>query len=197
MKAGLVSIAKNIKPVNTPLNNKQIMNLKAGDIVHISGWIFTARDSANQKFSQLIKNGDDLPLELKEQIIFYASPTPAKPGWALGSIGPTSSYRMDPYTPLLLDHGLKGMIGKGSRSEKVIESIKKNIAVYFVVIGGTAALIARSVKKCREIICKDLIGETIYQLYVEKLEVIVAIDCFGMNIYDIGPAKYKESLIHN
>ena len=196
MRTGLVKVYKNIKTINTPLEDTQIVRLKAGELVNISGYVFTARDSANQKFFQLIKNGEGLPIELKGQVLFYAGPTPAKPGNIVGSIGPTSSYRMDPYTPLLLGYGLKGMIGKGSRSLDVINSIKKNKAIYFVVVGGAAALIANSIKKCDEIDFKELKDEVIYKLYLENLTVVVAIDSDGNNIYDIEPPKYQKDNCH-
>src|SRR6056297_1828706 len=189
----MMGIYSRTKKLSTPLENSQILQLTAGDLVEISGYLYTARDSAHQKLFELIKKQAKLPIKLKEQIIFYAGPTPAKPGYPCGSIGPTSSYRMDPYTPLLLEYGLKGMIGKGSRSIEVIESIIKNKAVYFVVIGGTAALIAKNVKQCEEIEFKHLAGEIIYKLYMNNLKAIVAIDAFGNNIYDNEPQKYKSN----
>ena len=189
----MMGIYSRTKKLSTPLENSQILQLTAGDLVEISGYLYTARDSAHQKFFELIKKQEKLPIKLKGQIIFYAGPTPAKPGYPCGSIGPTSSYRMDPYTPLLLEYGLKGMIGKGSRSIEVIESMIKNKAVYFVVIGGTAALIAKNVKQCEEIEFKDLTGEIIYKLYMNNLKAIVAIDAFGNNIYDNEPQKYKSN----
>jgi fumarate hydratase subunit beta len=189
----MIRIYGNTKKLYTPLNNNQITQLTAGDLVEISGYIYTARDSANQKFFELLKNQKKLPIKLEGQIIFYAGPTPAKPGYQCGSIGPTSSYRMDPYTPLLLENGLKGMIGKGSRSREVIESMIKNKAVYFVVIGGTAALIAKNVKQCEEIEFKDLDGEIIYKLYMDNLIAIVAIDTHGNNIYNTEPQKYNRN----
>jgi len=187
-----VEIRKNIKSLSIPLKDRQISELKVGDLVNINGILFTARDSAHQKLFQLIKDGKKLPMDIKGQILFYAGPTPSKPGSPIGSIGPTSSYRMDPFTPLLLEHGLKGMIGKGSRSMEVINSIVKNKAVYFAVIGGTAALVANNVKKCEEIYLNELKGETIYKLSVDNFTAVVAIDSYGNNIYDIEPPKYRN-----
>lgn len=186
MRREAVEFQENIKSISTPLENEEIELLKAGDLVNITGLIFTARDSANKKLFHLIKNSKELPIDIKGQVLFYAAPTPARAGYVVGSIGPTSSFRMDPYTPLLLEHGLKGMIGKGSRSLEVIESIKKNKAVYFAVIGGTAALIAKKVKKCEAVKFSELIDETIYKLFVDNLTVVVAIDSFGNNIYNLN-----------
>jgi len=183
---------KNIIKITTPLDIKKIVNLRAGDFVNITGNIYAARDAAHRRIFEVIKKGQEFSIELKGQIIFYAGPTPAKPGYPCGSVGPTTSYRMDPYTPLLLDRGLKGMIGKGLRSKKVIESIKKNIAVYFAAVGGAAALIARSVKRSEVIALKDLGAEAIYRFYVEDFPAIVVIDSTGNNLYEIEPLKYMK-----
>ena len=187
-------IKKGIKIVS-PLANEQIIKLKIGDLVKISGYLYTARDSAHKKLFELIKKGEKLPIELKGQVIFYAGPTPSKPGYPCGSIGPTSGYRMDPYTPLLLEHGLKGMIGKGLRSKEVIESIKKNKAIYFTVIGWAAALIGKSVKQCKEVFFPELEGEMMYKLFVNNLETIVAIDSKGNNLFELEQKKYEKLVI--
>jgi len=178
--------------ITTPLNEEKVIRLKAGDLVKITGHIYVARDAAHRRIFELIKKGQNLPIELKGQIIFYAGPTPAKPGYPCASVGPTTSYRMDPYTPPLLDRGLKGMIGKGLRSKEVIESIKKNKAIYFAAVGGTAALIARRVKKSEIIAYEDLGAEAIHKFYVEDFPVIVVIDSAGNNLYETEPPKYKK-----
>ncbi len=183
---------KNIIKITTPLDIKEIVNLRAGDFVNITGNIYTARDAAHKRFSELIEKGKKLPMDLKGQIIFYASPTPAKPGHSCGSVGPTTSYRMDPYTPELLERGLKGMIGKGLRSKKVIKSIKKNKAVYFAAVGGAAALITKSIKKSEVIAYEDLEAEAIFRFYVKDFPAIVVIDSGGNNLYEIEPLKYMK-----
>ena len=181
-----------IKKIKTPLTNEVIQDLKAGENVSITGYIYTGRDAAHKRLIELLKEGKKLPIQIKGQIIFYAGPTPVRPGYSCGSVGPTTSYRMDPYTPALLDLGLKGMIGKGLRSKEVIESIKKNKAVYFAAVGGVAALIARSVKKSEVIAYKDLGTEAIYRFYVEDFPVIVVVDSAGNNLYETEPPKYKK-----
>ena len=178
--------------ITTPLNEEKVIQLKTGDFVKIIGYIYTARDAAHKRFFELIKKGKKLSIDLKRQIIFYAGPTPVKPGYSCGSVGPTTSYRMDPYTPSLLEKGLKGMIGKGFRSKEVIDSMKKNKAVYFVAVGGAAALIAKSVKKFEVIAYEDLGTEAIYRFYVEDFPAIVCIDAKGKNLYESEPPKYKK-----
>ena len=181
-----------IKKISTPLNNEKISQLKAGDSVLITGDIYTGRDAAHKRLVELIEKGQELPIDIKGQIIYYVGPAPAKPGYPCGSAGPTTSYRMDPYAPVLLDLGLKGMIGKGLRSLEVIESMKKNKAVYFGAVGGAAALIARSIKKSEVIAYEDLGAEAIHRYYVEDFPVIVVIDSAGNNLYETEPPKYKK-----
>ena len=180
--------------INTPLTEDKVKGLKAGDSVLISGTIYTARDAAHKRLVELIKEGKELPFDVKDQIIYYVGPTPAKPGKALGSAGPTSSYRMDAYAPDLLDIGLKGMIGKGLRNKEVIASMKKNKAVYFAAIGGAAALIGKSVEKAELIAYEDLGSEAVRKLTVKDLPVVVVIDCEGNNLYEIGQREYLESV---
>ena len=180
------------KKITAPLDNNSVMQLKTGDFVNITGNIYGARDAAHKRLFELIEKGKKLPIDLKGQIIFYAGPTPTKPGYSCGSVGPTTSYRMDPYTPSLLEKGLKGMIGKGFRSKEVINSIKKNKAVYFAAVGGAAALIARSVKRSEVIAYKDLGAGAIYRFYVEDFPVIVVIDSTGNNLYETEPLKYMK-----
>jgi len=180
------------KKITTPLDIKEIINLRAGDFVNITGNIYAARDAAHKRIIELIKKGQKLPIEIKGQIIFYAGPTPAKPGYLCASVGPTTSYRMDPYTPPLLDLGLKGMIGKGFRSKEVIDSIKKNKAVYFAAVGGAAALIARSVKRSEVIAYEDLGAAAVFRFYVEDFPAIVVVDSAGNNLYETEPPKYRK-----
>jgi len=183
---------KNIIKITPPLNIKEIVNFRAGDFVNITGNIYAARDAAHKRFFELIEKGKKLPIDLEGQIIFYAGPTPVKPGYPCGSVGPTTSYRMDPYTPSLLERGLKGMIGKGLRSKEVIDSMKKNKVIYFAIVGGAAALIARSVKRSEVIAYEDLGAEAIYKFYVEDFPAIVAIDSAGNNLYETEPPKYRK-----
>jgi len=178
--------------ITTPLNEEKVIQLKAGDFVNITGNIYAAKDAAHKRFFELIEKGKKLPIDLKGQIIFYAGPTPTKPGHSCGSVGPTTSYRMDPYTPELLERGLKGIIGKGLRSKRVMKSIKKNKAIYFAAIGGVAALIAKSIKKSEVIAYEDLGAEAIYKFYVEDFPAIVVIDSAGNNLYETEPPKYTK-----
>jgi len=178
--------------ITTPLDERKVIQLKAGDFVNITGNIYAARDAAHKRIFELIKKDQKLPIDIEGQIIFYAGPTPVKPGYSCGSVGPTTSYRIDHYTPPLLDKGLKGMIGKGFRSKEVIDSMKKNRAVYFAAVGGTAALIARSVKRSEVIAYEDLGAEAIYKFYVEDFPVIVVIDSAGNNLYETEPPKYMK-----
>lgn len=174
------------KKINLPITDEDIKNLRAGDSVLLSGTIITGRDAAHKRLFDLLKAGEALPVDIKGEIIYYVGPAPAKPGHAVGPAGPTSSYRMDKYTPALLELGMKGMIGKGARSQEVIDSIVKNKAVYFAAIGGAAALIAESIK-AEELLCyEDLGTEAIRRYTVEDFPCIVAIDCEGNNVYARG-----------
>jgi fumarate hydratase subunit beta len=182
------------KKITTPLTEDKVKGLKAGDTVLITGTIYTARDAAHKRLVDLLDKGEELPIDVKDEIIYFVGPTPAKPGMAIGSAGPTTSYRMDAYSPRLLDIGLKGMIGKGFRSKEVIESIVKNKAVYFAAIGGAAALIGKSVQKAEVVTYEDLGAEAIRKLQVKDLPVVVVIDSEGNNLYEIGQREYLESL---
>ena len=166
-----------VKKITTPLEKKEIKKLKAGDEVLLSGVIYTARDAAHKR---MIKK---LPFDLKKQIIYYSGPTPAPPGKIIGSCGPTTSYRMDSYTPTLLRLGLKGMIGKGDRSQEVIAAIKKYQAIYLIAFGGCGALYSQFVKKTMFIAYPDLGCEAILKLKVINFPLIVGIDSYGNNIY--------------
>ncbi|MED9969011.1 MAG: Fe-S-containing hydro-lyase [Ruminococcus sp.] len=180
------------KKINLPITDNDINNLNAGDTVLLTGSIITGRDAAHKRLFELIEQGKELPVDIKGEIIYYVGPAPAKPGYAVGPAGPTSSYRMDKYTPSLLDLGLKGMIGKGARSRAVTDSIVKNGCVYLVAIGGAAALIAKSIKS-EEILCYDDLGtEAVRRYEVEDFPCIVAIDSRGNNVYETEPPKYQK-----
>lgn len=179
--------------LRTPLTQEKLKDLKMGDEVSITGTIYTARDAAHERLVKLLEEGKELPIEMKDQIIYYVGPSPAKPGEVIGAAGPTTSYRMDPYTPQLLDAGLKGMIGKGDRSDEVIESIKKNKGVYFVAIGGIAALLSKSIKEAEVVAYDDLGSEAIRRLKVDELPLLVAIDCNGNNLYKMGREMYLKN----
>lgn len=182
------------KRISTPLTEEKVKDLKAGDTVLITGTIYTARDAAHKRLVELLDKGEELPLEVKDAIIYYVGPSPAKPGMALGSAGPTTSYRMDPYAPQLINKGLRGMIGKGLRGEEVVEAIVKNKAVYFAAIGGAAALIGKSVKEAELVAYEDLGAEAIRKLEVVDLPVVVVIDSEGNNLYEIGQKQYLDSV---
>lgn len=182
------------KRITTPLTKDKVKDLKAGDSVLLSGVIYTARDAAHKRLVDLIDRGEKLPIDVKDAVIYYVGPTPAKPGMILGSAGPTTSYRMDAYAPKLLDKGLKGMIGKGLRSQEVVDSMIKNGAVYFAAIGGTGALISKSVIKAEIVTYEDLGSEAIRRLEVEDLPIVVVIDSEGNNLYKQGQSAYLESV---
>lgn len=169
--------------IKSPLTDRDVEKLQAGEEVFISGIIYTARDSAHKKFIEIMDKGLDLPFDIKGQIIYYTGPTPAKPGEVIGSAGPTTSLRMDHHTVPLLKKGLKGMIGKGGRGTEVKEAIKKHKAVYFLAVGGAGALIAKSVKKVTPIAFPELGAEAVVQLEVVDFPAVVAIDSSGRDIF--------------
>lgn len=171
-----------VKKITLPLTDEAIKDLKAGDSVLITGSMLTGRDAAHKRLFELIEKGEKLPVDLSGEVIYYVGPAPAKPGHAVGPAGPTSSYRMDKYTPALLDRGLKAMIGKGKRSREVIDSMIKNGCVYFAAIGGAAALISRGIKKIEILAYEDLGTEAIYRFTVEDFPAIVAIDSRGNSV---------------
>ena len=171
------------KYIEVPINDEIVKDLKSGDFVYITGTIYTARDAAHKRLYETIIEGGKLTFELKNNIIYYLGPSPAREGQVIGSAGPTTSSRMDKYTPLLLDKGLKGMIGKGKRSEEVIDSMNKNNAVYFAAIGGAGALLSKCIKKSEVIAYEDLGTEAIRKLEVEKFPAIVVIDNEKNNMY--------------
>ena len=180
--------------LHTPLTEDRISNLKAGDSILLSGTIYSARDAAHKRLIELLDEGKELPLNIKDEIIYYVGPSPAKPGKVIGSAGPTTSYRMDAYAPKLMDLGLKGMIGKGARNKEVIESIKKNKAVYLGAIGGAAALIGKSIVKSEIIAYEDLGAEAIRKMEVKDMPLVVIIDSKGDNLYELGQKEYLDSI---
>ena len=181
-----------IKKITPPLTDADVENLKAGDPVSITGVIYSARDAAHKRLVELIEKGEELPIDINGQIIYFMGPSPAKPGQAIGSAGPTTSYRMDAYSPTLHAHGLKGGIGKGARGAEVVEAMKKHKCVYFTATGGAAALISKSIKKAEVVAYEDLGAEAIRRLEVEDFRCIVAQDCHGGNLYEIGVEKYRR-----
>lgn len=183
-------MVKKVKRLTLPLSDSDIKNLKAGETVLLSGTMLTGRDAAHKRLYELVEKGEKLPIDIKGELIYYVGPAPAKPGFAVGPAGPTSSYRMDKYAPTLLNLGLKGMIGKGARNQDVIDAIVRNGCVYFACVGGAAALIAKSIKK-EEILCyEDLGTEAIRRYTVEDFPCIVAIDSYGNNAYTEGQKDY-------
>ncbi|MCD7808198.1 MAG: Fe-S-containing hydro-lyase [Erysipelotrichaceae bacterium] len=184
-----------MKKIVTPFTSDDALSLKAGDQVLISGVIYTGRDAAHKRLIQLIKDNQPLPFDVKDQIIYYVGPTPAKPHHVFGSGGPTTSGRMDAYAPELLKLGLRGMIGKGYRNADVKDAIKNYQGVYFGAIGGAGAYISHCIKECEVIAFDDLGTEAIRRLYVEDLPVTVLIDCQGNDLYELGRIQYLKE--HN
>ncbi|ASM38319.1 Fe-S-containing hydro-lyase [Campylobacter sp. RM12327] len=181
-----------VKKITAPFDKDVVKTLKAGDNVLISGYIIAARDAAHKALTEALARGEKLPLDFKNQVIYYVGPTPAIPGNAIGSAGPTTSGRMDKYTPTMLDLGVSGMIGKGYRSDAVVESMKKNCVVYMVAIGGTGALISQSIKKYEVLAYPELGPEAVARLEVVDFPAIVAIDCEGNDFYKQGQAPFKQ-----
>lgn len=179
------------KIINTPLTEEAINGLKAGDRILLNGVIYTGRDVAHKRLVELIKKGEELPMDIRNQTIYYVGPCPAKPGQVIGSAGPTTSGRMDAYAPLLMGKGLKGMIGKGIRNQQVVDAIIKYNCVYFAAIGGAGALLAEAIKEAEIIAFPDLGAEAIYKLRVENFPVTVIIDNEGNDLYKIGKEQYR------
>ena len=176
--------------ITSPLSREAARSLKAGDSCLISGVIYTARDAAHKRLCELVEAGKELPMDVKDSIIYFVGPTPAKPGQAIGSAGPTTSYRMDAYSPTMIQQGLTGMIGKGKRGPEVISAMKEHGAVYFGAIGGCGALLSKCIKKAEIIAYEDLGAEAIRRLEVEDFPAIVIIDSEGNNLYETGRAAY-------
>lgn len=180
------------KKIQAPISNEDANSLRAGDYVYITGTIYTARDAAHKRMYEALEKNQQLPIEMANNIIYYMGPSPAREGRPIGSAGPTTASRMDKYAPKLLDLGLKGMIGKGKRSQAVRDAIVRNGSVYFAVIGGAGAILSKCIKKSEVIAYDDLGTEAIRKLYVEDFPVIVVIDSEGNNLYETAIEKYKE-----
>ena len=176
--------------VKTPLSREEARKLKSGDSCLLSGVIYTARDAAHKRLCELVAAGKELPLDIKDSVIYFVGPTPARPGEAIGSAGPTTSYRMDAYSPILIAQGQTGMNGKGKRNDAVIAAMKEHGAVYFGAIGGCGALLSQCIKKAEVIAYDDLGAEAIRRLEVEDFPVVVIIDSEGNNLYETGRAAY-------
>lgn len=185
----------NAMRLTTPLTDDVINNLHAGDHVLLSGVVYTARDAAHARLIELLRQGKPLPFDIKGQVIYYVGPTPARPGHVIGSAGPTTSGRMDSFTPELLQAGLKGMIGKGQRDQSVIDAIAAQKAVYFAATGGAAAMLAKRVVSCEVIAYEDLGCEAVRRLEVKDLPLIVINDCYGRDFYRENQEKYAKAFL--
>ncbi|NPA25280.1 MAG: Fe-S-containing hydro-lyase [Deltaproteobacteria bacterium] len=175
-----------------PLNDEVVAGLKSGDRVLISGTIYTGRDAAHKRLVDLLDRGEPLPIPIKGEIIFFVGPTPPPPGRAIGAAGPTTSYRMDPYSPRLLAEGLKGMIGKGARSQEVRDAIVKYRGIYFAAVGGAGALLSQRIKKAEIVAYEDLGPEAIRRIEVEDFPVVVVNDIHGNDLFEQGVAAYRR-----
>ena len=181
------------KRISTPLTDEVIASLHTGDRLLISGEVYTARDAAHKRMVETLEKGESLPFPLEHQIIYYVGPSPTREGHIIGSAGPTTASRMDPYTPLLLEHGLKGMIGKGKRNQVVRDALAKHRGVYFATVGGAAALISQCIKAVEMVAYEDLKTEAIRKLVVEDFPVVVANDIHGADLYEQGKLAYRRS----
>ncbi|HEY9574039.1 MAG TPA: Fe-S-containing hydro-lyase [Lachnospiraceae bacterium] len=181
-----------VKKIQLPLTKELAKDLRAGDQVLLTGTLYTSRDAGHKRMVEALDRGEKLPINPVNATIYYVGPSPAKPGQVIGSAGPTTSGRMDAYAVTMMEAGVRGMIGKGARSEIVVEAIKKHKAVYFGAIGGAGALLAKSVKKSRLIAYEDLQSEALRELYVEDMPLTVIIDSNGNNLYEIGRKKYLK-----
>jgi fumarate hydratase subunit beta len=179
--------------IETPLTDEVVKELKMGDRVLINGYLYSARDAAHKRLVELLKKGEELPFDISGQIIYYVGPTPPKPGMPIGSAGPTTAYRMDAYAPILIERGLKGMIGKGIRGEEVISAMKKHKAVYFAATGGAGALISKAIKEAEVVAYEDLGTGAIRKMLVNDFPAIVVNDMYGNDLYQEGKAKYQKT----
>lgn len=179
------------KYISAPLKSEEISQLKFGDYVYITGTIYTARDAAHKRMFEAMNEGKEIPMDLKDNLIYYMGPSPAREGRPIGSAGPTTASRMDKYAPLLLDSGLKGMLGKGKRTKEVSDAIVRNKAVYFAAVGGAGALLSKCIKSAEVIAYDDLGTEAIRKLEVENLPAIVVIDSEGNNLYETVVDQYR------
>ena len=182
------------KRISVPFTKDEVVTLHAGDYVYLTGIIYSARDAAHKRMYDTMLEGKKIPMDLKNNVIYYLGPTPAREGQMIGSAGPTTASRMDKYTPLLLDNGLNGMIGKGKRSQEVIDAIVRNKAVYFAAVGGAGALLSKCIKKSEVIAYDDLGTEAIRKMEVEDFPVIVVIDSEGNNLYETAVEEFKKTL---
>lgn len=180
------------KHINVPLNKETVADLRAGDYVYLTGTIYTARDAAHKRMYEALAAGEELPMKMEDNVIYYMGPSPAREGRPIGSAGPTTASRMDKYAPALLDLGLKGMIGKGKRTVEVKEAIVRNGAVYFAAVGGAGALLSKSILSSEVIAYDDLGTEAIRRLEVKDFPVIVVIDCQGNNLYETAINDYRR-----
>ena len=182
------------RTITAPIDRETLKSLHAGDYVYISGTIYTARDAAHKRMIETLDEGRELPLDLKDNVIYYMGPSPARDGKVIGSAGPTTATRMDKYAPRLIDLGEKAMIGKGKRSKEVIDAIVRNKAIYFAAVGGAGALLSKCIKKS-EIVCyEDLGAEAIRKIYVENFPAIVVIDSKGNNLYEDAIKEFKKNM---
>jgi len=184
-------VAESIK-IQLPLKDEDLERLRAGDHVLLSGVIYTARDAAHRRMIAALEKGEPLPFDVRGQVIYYVGPTPARPGRVIGSAGPTTSMRLDPYTPPLLEAGLKGIIGKGGRGPAVREALKKHKAIYFLAVGGTGALVSKRIKKVDIIAYEDLGTEAVRQMEVEDFPAVVVNDIYGNDLLEMGKAQYRQ-----
>ena len=180
------------KHITLPLTEEVARTLKAGDTVYLTGTIYTSRDAGHKRMCESLAKGEPLPFDPQDATIYYVGPTPAKPGQVIGSAGPTTSGRMDAYAPTLMSVGARGMIGKGARLPEVVDAMKKHSGVYFGVIGGAGALLAKCIKSAEMIAYEDLGAEALRKLYVEEMPLFVIIDCEGTNLYETGRKAYLE-----
>ena len=180
------------KYIKAPLEKEIVKTLRAGEYVYITGTIYTARDAAHKRMDETLREGKELPVPLKDEIVYYMGPSPAREGRVIGSAGPTTASRMDKYTPKLLDLGLGGMIGKGKRSKEVIAAIIRNQSVYFAAVGGAGALLSKCIQESEVVAYDDLGTEAIRRLTVKNFPVIVVIDCEGNNLYETAIEQYKK-----
>lgn len=181
-----------MKKIRLPLTEETVRFLKAGDRVLLSGYIYTSRDAGHKRMCEALEKGEKLPFEIENSVIYYVGPTPAKEGGIIGSAGPTTSGRMDKYAPVLMQKGLRGMIGKGERNQEVISAMKEYGCVYFGAIGGAGALLSQCVKSNELIAYENLGAEALRKLYVEDMPLTVIIDCLGNNLYEIGRKNYLK-----
>lgn len=184
-----------MRQIHLPMDQETLMSLRMGEEVLLSGTVLTGRDAAHKRLVALVEKGEPLPLELKGQTIYYVGPAPARPPLAVGSAGPTSSYRMDMFTPPLLALGLNGMIGKGRIGPKTLEAMKKHPSIYFAAIGGSAVLISKSIRSVEVVAYPDLGPEAIHRFVIEGFPAVVAVDTLGQNLYEEGPKLYRQTAL--